>query len=62
MGKSIINTKTREVVTTGLTDVMVEWITIEKKWKKNPDLQMVDDSDIGKTYVDEDGVQYMAKV
>jgi hypothetical protein len=61
MSKSIINTKTREVVTTGLTDVMIEWITIERKWQKNPDLQVMEDSDIGETYVDEDGVQYMKK-
>ena len=56
--KAIIDTKTGEVKSRGLDDYMVDYLMIEKKWNQYPNLEVVDDSSIKKTYIDQSGRQF----
>ena len=56
--KAIIDTKTGEVKSRGLDDYMVDYLMIEKKWNQYPNLEVVDDSNIKKTYIDQSGRQF----
>lgn len=56
--KAIVDTKTGEVKSSGLDDYMVDYLMIEKKWNQYPNLEVVNDSDIKKTYIDTSGRQF----
>jgi hypothetical protein len=56
--KAIVDTKTGEVKSRGLDDYMVDYLMIEKKWNQYPNLEVVNDSDIKKTYIDSSGRQF----
>lgn len=60
--KAIVDTKTGEVKSRGLDDYMVDYLMIEKKWNQYPNLEVVSNSDIKKTYIDSLGRQFINKL
>jgi hypothetical protein len=56
--KAIVDSETGEVKSRGLDDYMVDYLMIEKKWNQYPNLEVVNDSEIKKTYIDTIGRQF----
>jgi hypothetical protein len=56
--KAIVDTETGEVKSRGLDDYMVDYLMIEKKWNQYSNLEVVNDSEIKKTYIDSMGRQF----
>ena len=57
--KAIIRPTTKEILSRGLDDYMVDYLFIVKKWNRNNDLEVINDSDIINTYIDDEGKQFL---